>query len=130
MSMMTLRLMQQAADDEDRAIDAREVKRGKARRVTLTPEEITAQGEELHEVLAKAANSGKLQVSCKLRPNSVVAYAIEKLKGEGWTAKHSYNDGYNAYDLIKLTPPTIGGGTVKKETAPAGMRDWLLNGCK
>lgn len=112
MSLETLRRMQEYYRDEDRAIDARESKRSAERKVILSEEETQKQGEELYAKVVKSITKQlttegkkKAQVSCKLRPNSVFKYVVDKLRAKGWTARHSYNDGYNDYDFVEATPP-------------------------
>jgi len=110
MSLETLRQMQRYYMDEDAATDAREVQRYKARGAKLSQEEIVKQGEELYakvvSKIKKEYNLGKSSflVSCKLRPNPVFDYVVEKLRAKGWKAEHDYNDGYNAYDFIEVKP--------------------------
>ncbi len=97
--------------DEDKATDNREERRSKDRKVELPQEEIEKQGEELYTYAVKFVKreypkkKGKLSISCKLMPNCVFNYVVNKFKEKGWGAKHTYNDGYNAFDWIEVTPP-------------------------
>ena len=89
---------------QDDIIDEREATRVKARKVQLTQEQIQEQGDKLYESVANSLRVGKNSVRCKLRPNCVFEYVIEKLKQKGFTAKHTYNDGLNAYDYLDVRP--------------------------
>ena len=110
MSMETLRRMQQSYAEEDRMIDARESKRAKDRKVVLSVEATKEAGEALYAKVVAAikkqmATKPKASVSCKFRENCVFDYVVTKLQSKGWKAKHTYNDGYNAYDFIDAMPP-------------------------
>lgn len=99
--------------EEEAAHDRYVEQRAKDRKVILGEEETKAQGEELYAKVVTSINKqlaegkNKISVSCKLRPNCVFTYVVEKLKNKGWGAWHICNDGMPSFDHIIATPPPL-----------------------
>ena len=110
MSLQSLRNIQDSYAAEDRWIAGREKSRDEKRKEVLLQEEIVKRGEILLKRVIKKVNEScqaETMVRCELRPNCVFDYVVQKIKEKGWSAKHSWNDGFNDYDFIKVKAPKL-----------------------